>query len=57
MILEPKFIYSDCCGCPDKIVGDTSYEDFGICSGCMEHCEYVPEEDEIEKDFITNEEI
>jgi len=56
MILEPKHnLVSDCCGCPDKVVGDTSYEDFGICSECMEHCEYVPEEDET--DFITNETI
>jgi hypothetical protein len=47
MILEPKHIYSDCCGA--KI-----YEDTDICSACKEHCE--PQEED-ETDFITNETI
>lgn len=56
MILEPKYnLVSDCCSAPDKAIGDISFEDIGLCSECREHCEYVPEEDEI--DFITNEEI
>lgn len=57
---EPKLI-SSCCSAPDKSIGDTSYADFGICSSCHEHCNYEPqdedEDEEIEKDFITNEEI
>ena len=49
MILELKFILSDCCGA-------RIYEDTDICSACKEHCD-PQEEEEIEKDFITNEEI
>jgi hypothetical protein len=39
---------SSCCGEPDRDTGDcdVSYGDFGLCSGCKEHCEYVEEEDE-----------
>lgn len=33
--------YSDCCGAPPKGNGDCDTEDFGICSDCREHCEYI----------------
>ena len=50
MILEPKFIYSDCCGA-------RIYENTDICSDCKEHCDSQDQEEENEKNFITNEEI
>ena len=54
MILEPKYnLVSDCCSAPDKAVGDISFEDLGLFSECRDHCNYVPDSDEI--DFITNE--
>lgn len=50
MTIHPSYNYSDCCGA-------RIYEDTDICSACKEHCEPQEEEEEIEKDFITNEEI
>ena len=50
MILEPKFIYSNCCGA-------RIYEDTDICSACKEHCDPQDEEEDIETDCITNEQI
>jgi len=32
---------SDCCGSLPKSNGDCDSSDFGICSGCGEHCDYV----------------
>lgn len=32
-------LISDCCGAPSR-----GGEDYGICSECGEHCEYVDEE-------------
>lgn len=40
---------SDCCGAADRDTGDcdSSYADFGLCSQCKDHCEYVDEEEEV----------
>lgn len=36
---------SNCCGAPAMSNGDCDFEDFGICSDCKEHCEYIEEEE------------
>jgi hypothetical protein len=38
------------------MIGDTDYEEFGICPDCKEHCEFVEEEQEIhtELDNLIN---
>ena len=37
---------SNCCGASDRVsYGDNSYQDFGICPDCKEHCTFIPEED------------
>ena len=33
-------LISDCCGSPGM-----GGEDYGICSECFEHCEYIEEDD------------
>lgn len=46
---------SNCCGAPATSNGDCDLEDFGICSDCGEHCEYVDDEqDDDFTDFDTN---
>lgn len=35
---------SDCCGARPHSNGDSTTEDYGICSDCKEHCTYVCEE-------------
>lgn len=46
---------SDCCGAAPKGNGDCDSEDFGICSQCHEHCEYIEEgEDETEEPKCQN---
>ena len=47
MILEPKHIYSNCCGA--KI-----YDETDICSKCKEHCDPQEEDDETFKDLYTD---
>jgi len=38
---------SECCGAHDRSIrGDASYEDYGICPDCGDHCDWVEEEDE-----------
>lgn len=37
---------SDCCGAPPTSNGDTDLSEFGICSDCGEHCEYIDDEDD-----------
>lgn len=32
---------SDCCGAAPRGNGDCDTSDFGICSDCKEHCEYI----------------
>ncbi len=45
---------SDCCGAPPKGNGDNDMMDYGICSECGEHCEYINEEQEQEFDEWNN---
>lgn len=32
---------SDCCGAAPRGNGDCDTSDFGICSDCHDHCEYI----------------
>lgn len=34
--------YSDCCG------EHTDMEEYGICPGCLEHCEFIDEDEDDE---------
>lgn len=36
---------SNCCGAYPKSNGDNDSRDYGICSDCGEHCEYVLEDE------------
>lgn len=36
---------SDCCGVPAYSNGDSSTEDYGICPECLEHCDFINDEE------------
>lgn len=42
---------SNCCGVRAWSNGDGTLEDYGLCSKCKDHCEYV-EEDAFEQDTM-----
>lgn len=47
---------SNCCGARPVSNGDCDTEDFGICSDCLEHCEYIEESNEPDYDLQGKEE-
>lgn len=44
MIFNNNIPVSNCCGAPAVSNGDCDTQDFGICSDCGEHCEYIDDE-------------
>ena len=43
--------YSTCCG------AETDMEEIGICPECMEHCDFEEDEEELEQDKQTENQI